>query len=233
MSKLGFSNTIYLSEDPDQLEDGASFLADLDDDTRHELRLSGTRTVLGRGQLLFSQGDRHSGVWLIESGQLRTFYVGHQGREITLAYWTRGHFVGGPEIFGGGAHVWSADAYAVSTVTFLPGTLLRRLAERHSRFALALIDGLVAKGKCYSALVQMLATKSATERLEQLLGILASTHGRPTSEGILIDRLVTQDELAQLLGTSRQWLSASMEKLRQAGVVSIEKRQITLRRQHP
>lgn len=228
MSNSGHTNALYLSDDLDSVNSGASFLDRIDPGTLAQLRAGGTTIGLQRGQVLFSQGEAHAGVWLIEEGTLRTYYVGAQGRELTLAYWTHGHFVGGPEIFGGGRHIWSADAARTASVIFLPGGLLRRLAERDTQMSLALIDGLIAKGKCYSALVQILATRSATERLRMMLEIMAETHGRRTPEGVVIERPFTLDELAQMLGTSRQWLSVSMDKLRAEGVLATGKRQITL-----
>ncbi len=49
-----------------------------------------------KGEGVFFQGDPHTGVWIIESGRVRTFYAGPSGREITLAYWSIGHFLGDP-----------------------------------------------------------------------------------------------------------------------------------------
>ena len=102
---------------------------------------------------VFQQGDQHKGIWLIEAGIVRTYYAAPSGRQITLAYWPAGHFVGGPEIFGGGEHVWSADVTQNCHLLYLPATAIRRLVETQPSFALCLIEGLVAKGKCYSALV--------------------------------------------------------------------------------
>ncbi|MBW8854471.1 MAG: cyclic nucleotide-binding domain-containing protein, partial [Bradyrhizobium sp.] len=70
----------------------------------------GRRKVLNRGQTLFSQGGKHDGIWLIESGRIRVFYTSPLGREITLAYWHVGNFVGGPEVFEGTVHQWSGVA---------------------------------------------------------------------------------------------------------------------------
>src|SRR5262249_48040884 len=76
-----------------------------------ELVLSpGRRRVLNRGQTLFTQGTAHEGIYLIESGRIRVFYNAPSGREITLAYWYPGNFVGGPDIFGTSVHLWSGVA---------------------------------------------------------------------------------------------------------------------------
>ena len=70
----------------------------------------GRRRVLNRGQTLFSQGTTPEGIYLVESGRIRVFYNAPSGREITLAYWNPGHFVGGPDIFGSSPHSWSGLA---------------------------------------------------------------------------------------------------------------------------
>src|SRR5262249_55992405 len=83
--------------------------------------------VLYRGQTVFNQGAAHEGIYLIESGRIRVFYTAPSGREITLAYWQPGNFVGGPEIFGSGVHLWSGVASTNSSVVMIPGKSLRSL----------------------------------------------------------------------------------------------------------
>ena len=65
--------------------------------------------------------------------------------------------------------MWSGVAVDDSLVSVLPGGSLQRLLTQMPNFALALIDGLVAKGKCYSSMAQMLGTRSVIERLAQYL----------------------------------------------------------------
>src|ERR1700710_2257645 len=82
---------------------------------------SGKRKVLYRGARLFSQGSPQDGIYLIETGRIKVFYTAPSGREITLAYWHSGNFVGGPEVFGIGKHSWSGVGTMASTVVLLPG----------------------------------------------------------------------------------------------------------------
>ena len=125
---------------------------------REEVLKEGQRRVVYRGKMLFSQGSPHDGIFLIESGRIRVFYIAPSGREITLAYWHAGNFVGGPELFGQGTHVWSGVAASNSVVLHLTGKALRGLITRIPALSFGLIEGLTFKGKCYSALAQMLGT---------------------------------------------------------------------------
>lgn len=221
-------SAIFLSEYLLDLNSGAGFLSGLNDFDQAKIRKAGSRRLIKKGEGLFFQGDAHTGIWIVEKGRMRTFYAAPTGRELTLAYWTPGHFVGGPEVFGRGRHVWSGDALEDCELLFLSGMALRDLVEAIPAVALKIIDGLVAKGNCYSALIQMLGTRSVSERLEQLLVILASTHGRHDGDTILIDRSITYEQVASIVGASRQWVTQSFDKLQKEGVLDISRRQITI-----
>ncbi len=222
-------SAIFLSEYLLELNEGAGFLDNLTEADRKEVYRLGTRCSFKKGDGLFFQGDSHTGIWLIESGRVRTFYTGPTGREITLAYWSVGHFAGGPEVFGRGRHVWSADALEDCSALFLSGMSLQRLVRRVPDVAFAVIDGLIAKGKCYSALIQMLGTRTVSERLRQLLLILADTHGRHERGGIVIERTITYEQIATIVGATRQWVTQSLEKMQRDGVLEVTRKEIVIR----
>jgi CRP-like cAMP-binding protein len=190
----------------------------------------GRRRVLNRGQTLFNQGAAHDGIYLIETGRIRVFYTAPSGREITLAYWQAGNFVGGPEIFGSGAHLWSGVAATNSTVVLLPGKSLRTLVLQVPNLAIGLIEGLTFKGKCYSALAQMLGTHSITERLAHLLLHLVETYGIKEEKGIVIGAAFTHADLAHMVGATRQWVTTSLKRFQDQGVLVCRKSQIIVRR---
>lgn len=222
------ASTIYLSEYIFDLDEGAGFLSKLSSEDQKRVRRLGTHTSVARGEGLFFQGDPHTGVWVIEAGRIRTFYTAPSGREITLAYWPQGHFVGGPEVFGRGRHVWSASALDDCELLFLSGMSLRQLVTEIPDLALGLIDGLVAKGKCYSALIQMLGTRSISERLEQLLIIMADRYGRRDGDSIVIDRAITYEQIASMVGATRQWVTQSLDRLQKEGILTISRKEISL-----
>jgi CRP/FNR family transcriptional regulator, cyclic AMP receptor protein len=190
----------------------------------------GRRRVLNRGQTLFNQGAAHEGIYLIESGRIRVFYTAPSGREITLAYWHPGNFVGGPEVFGSGIHLWSGVAAANSSVVHIPGKALRALVLQIPALAIGLIEGLTFKGKCYSGLAQMLGTRSITERLAHLLLHLVDTYGVKDPDGVLIGAAFTHADLAHMVGATRQWITISLRRLQDQDVVVCRKSRIIVKR---
>lgn len=190
----------------------------------------GRRRVLYRGATLFTQETPHDGIYLIETGRIRVFYTAPSGREITLAYWYPGNFVGGPEVFGTGTHVWSGMAASNSSVVHLPGRALRGLVTQIPSLAIGIIEGLSFKGKCYSALAQMLGTRSITERLAHLLLHLAELYGVAEEEGTVIAATFTHADLAHMVGATRQWVTISLKRFSEQGIVQTRRSQIVIRR---
>ena len=223
--------SIYLSDDSLNLYIGSEFLSRLSDEDNARVVSAGSRIHKRKGESLFHQGDAHTGVWIIESGRVRTYYTGPSGKEITLAYWSKGHFVGGPEVFGTGRHVWSANITVDCELLFLTGKNLRALVYQVPDVAIALIEGLVNKGKAYSALIQMLGTRSVSERLQQLLLILVDQHSQETTEGQVITRTMTNEQIATIVGATRQWVTQSFDNLQKKGVLTITRHQIVVH--HP
>jgi CRP/FNR family transcriptional regulator, cyclic AMP receptor protein len=181
------------------------------------------RRHLKRHDILFEQGRRNEGIYLIESGLIRVYCLAPSGREITRAFWYPGNFVGGPEIFGRGRHVWSARAVRKSEVLLLRGADLRRLVACMPNLALGVIESLIFKAKCYAAQFQMLGRCSAEQRLERLLDHLAELHGVQTDEGISIGLTLTHSDLAHLVGTTRQWISGALKRLEHKGAITVRR----------
>jgi|SRR5580658_5687413 CRP/FNR family cyclic AMP-dependent transcriptional regulator len=222
--------SLLLSESATLLGGPPSLFQSLSQRERDLVLSHGRRRVIYRGQTLFNQGAAHEGIYLIETGRIRVFYTAPSSREITLAYWHPGHFVGGPEVFGGGTHLWSGVATTNSSVVQIPGKALRALVPQIPNLAIGLIEGLTFKGKCYSALAQMLGTRSITERLAHLLLHLVNAYGVKDADGILIGAAFTHADLAHMVGATRQWITISLKRLQDQGVVVCRKSRIVVRR---
>jgi CRP-like cAMP-binding protein len=220
---------LLLADDPMNGTANFDLLARLTPQERQRVRNAGTAQTHEHGETVFLQGAQHDGIYLVEAGRVRSYYTGPSGREITLAYWTPGHFVGGPEIFGGGIHIWSGVAVGPTRTRHLRGATVRRLMTEMPTLAVCLIEGLAYKGRCYSELLQVLATQSVEERLRQLLQSLSNLYGRAEGDLRIIDRHFSHEELATMVGSSRQWVTMTLNRLQKQGMITITGRKIALR----
>jgi len=223
------SSSVLLFETRGALEGVPDILAPLSPTELAQVLKAGHQVAFEAGDALFRQGEVHEGIFILRSGRVRSFYVSPSGREITLANWTAGNFVGGPEIFGGGVHVWSGIAIEPGVAVRLPGPVVRRLMTAIPNFAIGLIDGLAFKGKCYSALLQMLGTRSVLERLASVLFNLAEHKGAPVAAGIEIADMPSHEELAAMVGGTRQWVSVALRRFRKRGLIAARGRHLLIR----
>jgi CRP/FNR family transcriptional regulator, cyclic AMP receptor protein len=224
---------IYLENSNVAARPPPRFLDRLSDMEQRMVAVEGARMRLRRGELLFRQGTAHDGIYLIRKGRIRTFFVSPAGREITLAYWVPHHFVGGPEIFGGGAHLWSGIALSDAEVLHLAAAQLPKLIRELPGFALALIEALVYKGRCFSSLVQMLGTQTASGRLAHVLLSLSQIYGRTVTgphgvPEVVISQTFTHEQIASMIGVTRQWVSMTLSKFRSESIVRTEGRRIVV-----
>lgn len=226
----GGGQSLLLTESTRAIGGAPSLFDALSPQEREIVLKHGRRRVLYRGQTLFNQGAKHDGIYLIETGRIRVFYTAPSSREITLAYWHPGNFVGGPEVFGAGVHQWSGVATSNSSVVQLPGKELRALVVEVPNLAIGLIEGLTFKGKCYSALAQMLGTRSVTERLAHLLLHLVDLYGTKDDDGIAIGAAFTHADLAHMVGATRQWVTISLKRMQEKNIVTSRKSRIVVRR---
>jgi CRP-like cAMP-binding protein len=191
---------------------------------RNRVVARSVRLQLSEGEALFAQGEKHNGIYLIESGLIRTFYTSPAGREITLAYWQPGNIVGTPYVFNSHVHQWSGIAAVNTNALSFRGEDVFELMQRIPMFAIAVVETLEFKGTCLSNLVQMLGTRSVAERLAMLLYNLAVLHGVKEKDGIAIGPPFTHEVFAQMVGASRQWVTMTLDRMRNDGFIRIGKR---------
>ena len=218
-ANTGVAAGIMLAESDSLVRPLPGLMDGLAEPDRQRLQAIGRDRVLEHGQFVWRQGDGQTGIYLIRSGRIRSYYVAPSGREVTLAYWFAGNFVGGPDMFGTGPHVWSSVAVEHSELTFLPGSALRKLALESATIAVALLDALAFKARCYSAMAQMLGTRSVTERLHRLLIFLSRIHGIQNGREITIAAPFTHGDLANLIGSTRQWVTVQLARMQQRGII--------------
>ncbi|GLK77705.1 hypothetical protein GCM10008171_29590 [Methylopila jiangsuensis] len=222
VGRLPGETALFLSETAHDLNVGAHFLDQLTDGERKLVATRGRSYGVGAGEAVFTQGERHGGIFIIEQGRVRVFYTAPSGREITLAYWTPGHFIGGPEIAGGGVHVWSGEAVEDCRILRLDSAALRDLVATVPNFALALIQGLASKGRCYSSMAQMLGTRSVIERLAQFILNLGDLYGETDGNAVNIRRRITHDQIAAMVGSTRQWVTMMLKRFQREGLVTVD-----------
>lgn len=183
-----------------------------------------------RGENLYVQGSRHKATYLIESGLVRSYHTSFKGKELTIGYWSAGDLIGGPHFFDDTkCHIWSARAVEDTEAFAISGQDLRELALKTPEIGNAMLDALCFKLLWDSVLMQVLGTRSVSARLADLLMKLAALHGDSSPEGIVICRRFSQDDLACMVGATRQWVNAKLMDFERRGLLAIRDCRLIIR----
>lgn len=163
------------------------------------------------GQMLFVQGEPGDSVFVVESGCLRLFRTSPGGRERTLAYLRAGEIVGEMAALGRLPRSASAQAAEASRVWRLDGQALAQAVASDGRAALKLVELLARR---LAEADQQLEEASGTVA-QQLLSVLERLAGH-TADGRL---RITQQQLAEMLGVTRESVNRGLARLEAMGVV--------------
>lgn len=173
------------------------------------------------GAHLFAQGEPYTTSHLVCSGVVRTYYVSPTGKEITIAYWSEGALVGGPNVFREQRpHIWSAQAATEVVTERIRGHDLEELSMRIPQLAHYLIETLTFKLHWVSVLLQTFGTESVRSRLAHLLLQLSERYGVKRGGGTLIAHQFSHDELARMVGATRPWVTIAIRNLKKEAIIT-------------
>ena len=124
--------------------------------------------------------------------------------------------------------MWSSVAIEPSVGLWVPGKTLHNLIREMPNLAIGVIEGLVYKGKLYTALLQIMATRSIAKRLAHLLLTLADADRR--ASGVVVGRIetFTHAELATMIGATRQYISLTLDRFERDGLIARQDQTIRL-----
>jgi CRP-like cAMP-binding protein len=169
-------------------------------------------------QTFFSQGDPADSVFYLQSGRARLTVVSHIGKEATITLLSAGDFVG-EESLASVAGMRLATATAVNTCVALKiarNEMIRVMHEEHA-FSDMFLSFLLARSmRTQADLVDQLFN-SSEKRLARIL-LLMAEFGKPGERETFIPP-VTQETLADMIGTTRSRVSFFMNRFRKLGFI--------------
>jgi CRP/FNR family cyclic AMP-dependent transcriptional regulator len=194
-----------------------------------DLAAQGTVRHYRANTTLIEEGDRGETLFLVLSGSLRIFCADPNGREITLAIYGPGEYVGEMSL-DGGARSASVCTEEASVCAVISGQSLRQHLATHPEFTLELIQRLIRRARLATESVRSLALLDAYGRLAKLFDDLAVA--RDDGARVVAQQL-TQREIAQRIGCSRELVSRFLKDLQQGGYVALEAQRYILLKKLP
>jgi CRP-like cAMP-binding protein len=175
-------------------------------------------SVCRKGQLLFAQGDPADAVYFVRSGRIKLSVVSARGREGVIAVVESGGFIGERCLVDSGTRQATASALTDSTVLCIARDEMRHVLRTDPAFAARFMAYLLHRTtRVEEDLVNHLFN-SSEQRLARVLLLLADFTANPTI-GLIVPR-ISQETLAEMVGTTRSRVSFFMNRFRRLGAIT-------------
>lgn len=177
---------------------------------------------------LYQQGDPPSALYMLESGRAKLYRQSIDKRQI-LALLAPGDCLGAESLSISGKSPFTAMTLTPVMALCVPPEALQSLLDEHPDFQEAFLRLITDRLKQFVTLVHDLAFRDVTSRLAMVLVARADTEGQRVDDGILLERLLSQQEYADMVGTAREVVSRTFKRFEDENLVHLTRASILIR----
>ena len=161
--------------------------------------------------------------WIgVAKGAVRVSSVSLSGKQVTLTYAEPGTWIGDAALFDGLPRTHDASAHGPTTLVVVRKGDFKELLSQHVELYDALLRLNCRRLRLMFNLIEDLSTRPLAARLARQLLLLAKSYGISQGEEIRIGLQLAQEDLAQLLGASRQRVNQELKGFEREGAVRVE-----------
>lgn len=206
----------------------APMFSALDDEAATALRTSMTPVNVHKGQQLFHEGDPGERMFIITEGKIKLGNTAPDGREGLLAILGPSELLGELSLFDPGPRTATATALTDSTLLALHHSALRPWLAGRPEVAEALLRALAQRLRRTNDQMADLVFSDVPGRVAKTLIELGDKFGQEFPDGIHVTHDMTQEELAQLVGASRETVNKALAEFASRGWVRLESRSVVI-----
>ncbi|MFO0760782.1 MAG: Crp/Fnr family transcriptional regulator [Byssovorax sp.] len=189
---------------------------------------AGTIQRIEKGHLLVTQGESASHVAMIGMGRVRLTRAMGDGRSLALGYRGAGDLLGEAALGGVSAHRESAVAAEDVEALMVPVTVIRAIMGVDQPFAVALLTVMVERQHDTEERLASMLFRNVEARLAELLLKASARWGVPDPRGTMITAAFTHQEMANMIGSTRETVTLTLGDLRRKSVIDIDRRRIVV-----
>lgn len=180
------------------------------------------------GGLVTSPDDTDERLYIVKRGRLRLYRLTPDGKQLTLDILDKGRVFGRMSRLGQQVTAVYAEAVEDSLVCSFTAGELSQLVERYPAVGLNIIRYLAERLAASEREREIMAFRTVQQRLAARLVDLIGRFGVQTDSGVEIDARLTQQELADMIGTSRETLALTVSSLRDRGILQMRQQRVVV-----
>jgi CRP/FNR family transcriptional regulator, cyclic AMP receptor protein len=202
--------------------------AALDAESAASLEATMTRRRVPRGHVVFREGDAGDRLFVILDGKVKISRAAADGRENVLAVLGTAEMFGELSLFDPGPRTASATTVTTSTLASLDNDDLPPLLLERPGVASQLLQALAQRLRRTNEAMADLVFTDVPGRVAKALLDLSAKFGTPEAGGIRVRHDLTQEELAQLVGASRETVNKALSEFAHRGWLRVDGRSVLL-----
>lgn len=204
----------------------APLFSALDDDSAATLLASMSSHKLVKGKTLFKEGDSGDTLYVIVSGKIKLGTTSGDGRENLLAILGPGEMFGELSLFDPEPRTSSATAVTDTRLVSLAHDRVIGLVTSHPQVSLEILRRLAQRLRKSNETLADLVFADVPGRVAKAIMDLGKRFGTKKEDGFHVNHDLTQEELAQLVGASRETVNKALADFAARGWVKLEPRAV-------
>jgi hypothetical protein len=200
----------------------------LDDASAATLRESMTQVKVSKGQTLFKEGDAGDRLFVVVEGKLKLGTSSGDGRENLLSILGPGDMFGELSLFDPGPRTATATAVTDARVLALANDQVIGWVTAHPQVSLQLLKRLARRLRRTNEVLADLVFADVPGRVAKAIMDLGERFGTKKDDGLHVNHELTQEELAQLVGASRETVNKALADFAGRGWVRLEPRAVVV-----
>ncbi len=204
----------------------APLFSALDDDASHALRASMVALKLNKGQVLFKEGQEGDRLYVVVHGKIKLGTTSADGRENLLSILGPGEMFGELSLFDPEPRTSTATAVTDARLVSLAHDAVMGLVTSSPQTSLELLRRLAQRLRKSNEVLADLVFADVPGRVAKAIMDLGERFGVQKEDGLHVNHDLTQEELAQLVGASRETVNKALADFASRGWVKLEPRAV-------
>jgi CRP/FNR family cyclic AMP-dependent transcriptional regulator len=205
-----------------------SIFSDLDAPALASIERLAVQKQYARDAVIVGQEDPGDALYVVARGKVKVVLYGRSGREVILSVFKAGDFFGEMSLLDGQPRSAHVIALEDSMLLVLERRAFEEHLQQHPRTAIKVLAEMSRRLRRADGIIGNLALLDVYGRVARYLRELAMTEGEQVEGRVVIQQRPTQQEIAAMIGTSRETVSRAFSEFQRRGFLEMRGKRITI-----
>ncbi|UCZ52049.1 Crp/Fnr family transcriptional regulator [Bacillus shivajii] len=206
----------------------STFFGSLSNIGKTLLRSIGTPIEAEKGSYLFNEGDKPKHIYLVETGKVRLSKTYTDGKTFFLQLKKKDDVIGELSLYNMLIHQYNAEVVQEARLLRFRREEVEQLFMKHTELATKYMKWLSTENQTLLAQFRCLVFCGKEGAVFSVLIRLSNEYGKDVDNGVLINRKITNQEIANYVGTTRESINRILKRLMKNHILSVNTKYITI-----